>query len=539
MKNGTVTEQDVKVNIPLLFKVNADKREVEGIVTQEVVDVHGEVVDHESMKTVLANWPGNIREMHQPKAVGKAIKVVSDDDSKATIVRSRISKGAPDTWEKVLDETLSMYSIGGSGKRVTKKTAGGADEVRIYMTALHEISLVDNGACPTAKFEMVKSVDGQSIECQPEEPVDPPPASRAALLALLTKAVAAGGLKTPLTTGAAQRAVVKLEAIPEDRVVKGGYPECYDISSALQAINCLESLMASEWYEAREEAVAGDPEATTAQAQLQMLRQAINLVIQFLVSEFDEQFSDFDEADEDPADGAADLAAALVVENAARRTRIAELVTKFVAEHGALTVEKKGARHNKTDASTIQGMHDSSVALGATCNAPEEKMAAAVHIDGKTVAKTVTEIPAAAIPAKLEKVGSKDILDPVVEPITETTVSKLVTAAVAEALKVNEATHEKAIADLKAQVDKLSGTPRSGGPIARAVAVEKTLAGNTTKAAEGGAGAESDDVLKAFDTLAAAAASPDARLQLASQKLEFMRNRGLGRLDPISGKSVE
>ena len=174
MKAGQVIEQDVPVQISLrIAKVDKVKREVEGICTQEVLDVHGEVVDHESMKAALLAWPGNIREMHQPIAVGKAVSVVSDDDAKATILRARISKGAPETWEKVLDETLCMYSIGGSGKKVVTKKADGTQESRLYVKNLSEVSLVDNGACPTAKFAIVKSVDGQAVECQPAELPDP------------------------------------------------------------------------------------------------------------------------------------------------------------------------------------------------------------------------------------------------------------------------------------------------------------------------------------------------------------------------------
>jgi len=39
MKNGTVTEQTVQVSIPIVFKVDSEKREVEGIATQEIVDL--------------------------------------------------------------------------------------------------------------------------------------------------------------------------------------------------------------------------------------------------------------------------------------------------------------------------------------------------------------------------------------------------------------------------------------------------------------------------------------------------------------------
>ena len=93
---------------------------VEGIASTESVDSQGEVVKADAMRAALPDFMkfANVREMHQPKAVGKAVEVECDDANKAISLTCRVSKGAPDTWEKVLDGTLSMYSIGGSGKRV-------------------------------------------------------------------------------------------------------------------------------------------------------------------------------------------------------------------------------------------------------------------------------------------------------------------------------------------------------------------------------------------------------------------------------------
>lgn len=372
---------DSAVSIPLtITKVDKEKREVEGVASQEVVDAHGEIVDHESLKAVLSAWPGNIREMHQPKAVGKALQVVSDDDNKRTIVRAYVSKGAEDTWQKVLDGTLSMYSIGGTGKIVTTKNADGQDEKRILMSGLSEISLVDNGACPTAKFDIVKTVDGVPTEQMPadeapkpaEKPAPVDPAAREACLKTLRpfvtneKAIRAGA--------AAARAITKISGVP---VRKDGYPEAYDLSCALQAVAMLEQLLAGEWWEAREELLDPDqdPDAQqTDQAQLGLLRSAIELVIAFIVSEFDEQFSDFDVADaqgDDDEDDDADPAAAAAAVAQVHRMSGADAIAKFVkgADLVALVtaVAKAGARHSKKDQDMVQKLHDTSVDLGAAC----------------------------------------------------------------------------------------------------------------------------------------------------------------------------
>lgn len=529
-KTSTVLTADVPISFALkIAKVDTEKREVEGVASQEVVDAHGEIVDHASLKAVLAAWPGNIREMHQPKAVGKAMQVVSDDEAKATIVRSYISKGAEDTWQKVLDGTLSMYSIGGTGKIVTAKNADGQEEKRILMSSLSEISLVDNGACPTAKFEIVKMVDGVATDVTPAdeaphaetktEPtavdaadVDTAKATspRDALLTLL--GTEAGSLKHPQAGAAAARAIAKISAVP---VRKDGYPESYDIQQALTAIAVLESLLASEWWEAREELVAGagNPDAEQVdQAQLALLRNAVNLVIAFLVSEFDEQFSAFDEtepAEVDPSE----VAMAHRARGAAAIAKHFDLTTALAA------IAKAGARHSKNDVEMIQKMHDTSVSLGAAC--ATEKAQSATPAASPAVEKIE---PAPAVTASTEKV------------VAAPDVQAIVKAAVDEATKSLKATSDETIAKLEARIDKLANTPKPGGPIARAVAVEKTLAGSPEKAP---ASTETDEVLKAFDTLASVAKTTTEKLALAQQKVAYMHRTGAGAVHPITGQPLE
>jgi hypothetical protein len=72
-----------------------------------------------------------------------------------------------------------------------------------------------------------------------------------------------------------------------------------------------------------------------------------------------------------------------------------------------------------------------------------------------------------------------------------------------------------------------------GGPARSAHAVDKTFGGPST---EPHAAAESDEVMKAFDTLAAVAKSEPERLELANKKLSFMHSHGVGAIEPISGR---
>ena len=63
-------------NFNISFPIDMIKREqriVVGIATADNIDKSGDIVDFEASKEAFANWGGNIREMHAPIAVGKAI----------------------------------------------------------------------------------------------------------------------------------------------------------------------------------------------------------------------------------------------------------------------------------------------------------------------------------------------------------------------------------------------------------------------------------------------------------------------------------
>ena len=103
---------------PLYFPITRaapnghDEWIVEGQATSDALDFYDTVFDYESAKRAFARWRGNLREQHdRHKAVGKAIDWIPDDENKRIILRSRVSKGAPDTWQKILDGVLTGYSV--------------------------------------------------------------------------------------------------------------------------------------------------------------------------------------------------------------------------------------------------------------------------------------------------------------------------------------------------------------------------------------------------------------------------------------------
>lgn len=150
-------------------KINKEQRIVTGIATADNIDLADDIVNFDASVEAFSNWIGNIREMHSPIAVGKLIdwkpvQVMHRGESYNGIeVSVYISKGAENTWQKILDGTLRGFSIGGtvhdSKKKYLEKIGRNINEIVRY--SLGELSVVDNPCNPAGMFAMIKSVDGQ------------------------------------------------------------------------------------------------------------------------------------------------------------------------------------------------------------------------------------------------------------------------------------------------------------------------------------------------------------------------------------------
>lgn len=163
-------DNDLWLYLPFT-KVNEQERTVTGIAIGDNLDRQNDVVKFSATVKAFDEWGGNIREMHMPKAVGKAIshqpvKVEHEgSEYNGMEVTVYISKGAQDTWEKVLDQTLQGFSIGGKVNKSNKSFVKAIKKVvrRVEDYSLHELSLVDNPANPMSKITMVKQVDGDTL----------------------------------------------------------------------------------------------------------------------------------------------------------------------------------------------------------------------------------------------------------------------------------------------------------------------------------------------------------------------------------------
>ena len=163
---------NVRLSMPF-SKVDKERRTVSGFATLDNLDKQNDIVTPEASLNAFKKFRGNIREMHQPIAVGKMVSFKEDKyfdpETKkmysGIYVSTYISKGAQDTWEKVLDGTLSGFSIGGK----MNKWDDGYDEsmdskVRIIKDYdLVELSLVDTPANQFANIISVEKVDGVDV----------------------------------------------------------------------------------------------------------------------------------------------------------------------------------------------------------------------------------------------------------------------------------------------------------------------------------------------------------------------------------------
>ena len=162
------------INLSVPFtKVNREKRTVSGFATLDNVDQTGDLVTSEASLKAFQNFRGNIREMHGTNAVGKMVSFKPEsfyDPKKSEFytgvyVDAYISKGAQDTWEKILDGTLSGFSIGGkiieSDNEVNKATGETVRFIKDY--SLLELSVVDSPANELCNIFSVQKMNGQLI----------------------------------------------------------------------------------------------------------------------------------------------------------------------------------------------------------------------------------------------------------------------------------------------------------------------------------------------------------------------------------------
>lgn len=143
---------------------------VKGLATDDTLDLDHQICDPKWLDTAVPKWArtaGNVREMHQPSAVGRAVSIEKEGTGwyvEAKIVDESAAK-------KVEEGVYTAYSIG--IKNATVEKDGVAKNGRISAGEIVEISLVDRPANPSSSLSIVKTVDGEAVFSDVVEKANP------------------------------------------------------------------------------------------------------------------------------------------------------------------------------------------------------------------------------------------------------------------------------------------------------------------------------------------------------------------------------
>lgn len=150
-------------------KVDEEQRLVYGVITEEVLDKSGEVMDYAGSKPLFQKWSdgiaaategksfGNVRVMHTNKVAGVLNQeLVFNDEDKTIEACAKVIDDAE--WAMVMAGGYTGFSIGG---RYAKRWE--ADGQKRFIAEPVEVSLVDNPCVPTATFSLLKA-DGAEEE---------------------------------------------------------------------------------------------------------------------------------------------------------------------------------------------------------------------------------------------------------------------------------------------------------------------------------------------------------------------------------------
>lgn len=150
-------------------KASPEQRIVVGYASSERVDGQNDIVDPDALNQALGDYMqwANLREMHQPKAVGKVLSAtpirgtiqLKDGTKLSNPLRIICQIIDSETWEKVKSGVLKGFSIGGKVLQASTNKMNGKEVRRITGLQLHEISLVDRPANPDARIVLMKRDD--------------------------------------------------------------------------------------------------------------------------------------------------------------------------------------------------------------------------------------------------------------------------------------------------------------------------------------------------------------------------------------------
>lgn len=419
-----------------ITKVNDEQRMVYGYASTTSLDSQNERISKSALEKALPDYMrfANIREMHQNSAVGTAEEATIDD--KGLYLCAHVVDD--NAWKKVKAGVYKGFSIG--GKSLSKVN----DE--ITSLRLSEISLVDRPANPECVIDLYKSEDSNNgsenmeeqiekvaarSDVNPKEgnekygnvefadaknkkyPIDTAAHIRAAwnyinkennaskysaadVAAIKKKIVAAW--KAKIDKNGPPSASQKADS---SATIKKGMWEVAQLASLLQQLDALQDCLAQEAF--------NEGDNSPLPAQLQENVESLGATLRALVAEETQEMADDTDDDEDDGDDEGE----------------SDGYTEVEMSDKVDDVSKAGARHSAADMEKVQGMHDMSVALGASCSGDDsedgedeedsEKSAHAHDIkkmnelndlvkslqdDNETLKKKIEELSKTVVPAK-------------------------------------------------------------------------------------------------------------------------------------------
>lgn len=140
-------------------------RNVYGLVSDTHTDMDRQRCDGPWLRGALTNWFnewGNIREMHQPKAVGKAVALVEEQPDEWFLTARIVDE---DAVRKIDEGVLKGYSIHVAWPKLKRDPKGEAPMGLICGGDIVETSIVDRPSRSAAKIALVKAI---GVEPEPD-----------------------------------------------------------------------------------------------------------------------------------------------------------------------------------------------------------------------------------------------------------------------------------------------------------------------------------------------------------------------------------
>ena len=133
---------------------------VKGLATDATLDLDEQICDPEWLKEAMPEWfkIGNIREMHQSKAIGKAMEM--EQSGTGYVVEAKIVDS--EAARLVEEGIYTGFSVGIKTARIENSAEAPGGMIR--SGKIVEVSLVDRPANPSCVIELAKSVKGELVK---------------------------------------------------------------------------------------------------------------------------------------------------------------------------------------------------------------------------------------------------------------------------------------------------------------------------------------------------------------------------------------